>query len=79
MNSKTVILSTTFSFMMPNSASFRPSSLGMILGIDTPGESTKNINGFSKILNPFVPFVVQTEAVTLLAVLLFYRSEMFLS
>lgn len=34
-----------------------------------------NIIGFCRILNPFVPFVVQTDAVTLLALFLFYKSE----
>ena len=43
----------------------------MLLGIETPGESIKNIKGFYKILNPLVPFVVHTEAVTLLTFLLF--------
>lgn len=50
-----------------------------MLGIDTPGESIKYIKGFYNILNPFVPFVVQTEAVTLLADFLFYKSDIFLN
>lgn len=57
--------------MTPYRESFKPNSFGITLGTETPGESIKYIKGFSKILNPLVPFVVQTEAVTLLAVLLF--------
>ena len=50
-----------------------------MLGIETPGVSIKYIKGFCNILNPLVDLVVQTEAVTLLVFLLFYKSEIFLN
>ena len=53
--------------------------MGITLGTDTPGESIMNIKGFCNILNPFVPFVVQTEAVTFDVDLLFSKSEIDLS
>jgi hypothetical protein len=55
-------LSTIFSFINPSKAIFKPNYGGILLGIMTPGESIKNINGFCNILKPFTPFVVQTEA-----------------
>lgn len=71
-----VYLSTIWSFISPKTAIFKPNSLGITLGIITPGVSIKNINGLLSILKPPMPLVVQTEAVALAVALLFSRSEM---
>lgn len=64
--------------MRPNTAIFMPSSLGIALGIITPGVSSRNMRGLLSILKPLSPLVVQTEAVALAAALLFSRSDILL-
>jgi len=65
--------------MMPRTAILRPSSLGMELGIITPGVSIRNIKGLFNILKPFMPLVVQTAGVDFAVALLFSRSDIPLS
>jgi len=71
-------LSTTCYLIRPSTAIFIPSYFGITLGIITPGVSTRNIKGLFKILNPFKPFVVATEALAFAVAFLFYKSEMLL-
>jgi hypothetical protein len=59
----------------PTNAIFNPIYGYILLGIITPGESIRNIKGFCNILNPFILFVVATDAVALAAPDLFYKSD----
>jgi hypothetical protein len=71
-------LSTIVYFINPTKAIFNPSEGWILLGTITPGESTRNIKGFWRILNPANDLVVATEAVDLAAPFLFYKSEIIL-
>lgn len=71
-------LSTILYFTRPTNAIFNPIYSCILLGIITPGESMRNIKGFCNILNPFMPFVVATDAVALAAPDLFYKSDIIL-
>ena len=73
-----VCLSTICYLIRPRTAIFIPSSLGMTLGIITPGLSMRNIRGLFRILKPLTPLVVATEAVALAVAFLLGRSEILL-